>query len=214
MPLERVDRVPDAAEVAARLATLADGSAAPGSVEGLMADVDALLVGQQDRVYAMCMRFVGNPEHAAELAQDVMLRAYQKLPGFRGDSRFSTWILSITRYECLNALRKRGDHLTDDGVIEPTDPQRSVLSSLRTREREELLRGAARAVLDPIEQEAVTLRYTEHLPLDEITRTLGLTDASGARGLLQRCKRKLQRELRRRLAELGHGSSFIRGSIE
>ena len=179
-----------------------------------MADVDALLTAQQDRVYAMCMRFVGNPESAAELAQDVMLRAYQKLPGFRGDSRFSTWILSITRYECLNALRKRSDHLTDDGIIEPTDPHRSVLSALRIREREELLRSAAEAALDPLEQEAVSLRYTEHMPLDEITRMLGLTDASGARGLLQRCKRKLQRELRRRLAELGHGSSFVRGSVD
>ena len=63
-------------------------------------------------------------------------------------------------------------------------------------------------------QEAVALRYVEHLPVDEITSLLGLTDKSGARGVLQRCKRKLKRELSRRLAELGHGTSFVRGSLD
>ena len=57
-------------------------------------------------------------------------------------------------------------------------------------------------------------RYVEHLPVDEITSLLGLTDKSGARGVLQRCKRKLKRELSRRLAELGHGTSFVRGSLD
>jgi RNA polymerase sigma-70 factor (ECF subfamily) len=180
----------------------------------LMAQVDALFVAHQDRVYALCLRFARQPELAAELAQDVLLRAYQKLPEFRGESKFSTWLLSIARYECLNAVRRKRDLLTEDGVLEAGDPSRSALDALRAREREELLRAAAEAVLDPIEQEAVSLRYTEHLPLEAITEILGLDSASGARGLLQRCKRKLHRELVRRLAELGHGSSFVRGSRE
>lgn len=58
------------------------------------------------------------------------------------------------------------------------------------------------------------LRYVEEVGLDEITLLLGLTEASGARGVLQRCKRKLARELGRRLQELGQGPSLVLGSVE
>jgi DNA-directed RNA polymerase specialized sigma24 family protein len=46
--------------------------------------------------------------------------------------------------------------------------------------------------LKPTEHEAVVLRYFECLPVDEITQVLGITQASGARGVLQSAKRKLR----------------------
>ena len=104
--------------------------------------------------------------------------------------------------------------LTEDGVIVATDPSGTALAALRRTEREELLRASAVAVLDATEQEAVHLRYVDNVPLERITALLGITAASGARGVLQRCKRKLEVELRRRLHEMGHGSSFARESIE
>ncbi|MBW2257039.1 MAG: sigma-70 family RNA polymerase sigma factor [Deltaproteobacteria bacterium] len=205
---------PDAVVVAQRLAHAAESGIGADELASLMTDVDALFAAHQDLVYAACLRFVGNAEKAMELAQDTLLTAYQKLPGFRGDARFRTWLLKIARYRCMNAMRKHGELLAQDGVIEPTDPASSVLTALRRREREELIRKAAAAVLDAVEQEVVHLRYTEHLPLDRITELLRLTTASGARGVLQRSKRKLQHEVRRRLAEMGHGTSFIRGTLE
>lgn len=197
----------DAAALATRLAR-----AEVYEVE-LVQQVDALLAAHQDLVYATCLRFVGNPEQAADVAQETMIRAYQKLASFRGESRFSTWLVAIARFECLNALRKGRDLLVEDGVIEATDPARSALGALRGQERDELLRDAAAEVLDPLEQEAIHLRYTEHLPLEQIASTLGLDPADGARVLLQRSKRKLRVELRRRLEVLGHGSSFVRESV-
>ena len=71
----------------------------------------------------------------------------------------------------------------------------------------------ATATLSPLEQEAVHLRYVEGLPQDRITEILGITQASGARGVLQTCRRALTRELRSALAELGHGTSFFRESL-
>ncbi len=181
--------------------------------KALVPEVDALFAAHQDTVYAACLRFVGEAELAAELAQETMLKAWQKLPTFRGECRFSTWLFAIARFECLNARRKRGELLVEDGVVDPTDEAGSVLSSLRASEREQLLRDAAAAALDPLEQEAIHLRYVELLPLETITAALDLRDASGARGLLQRCKRKLSGELRARLAAMGHGSSFVRQSV-
>ena len=179
----------------------------------LVDKLDGLFAAQLPRIYRLCLRMVGDPERAQELAQDAMLTAYRSLPGYRGDSTFSTWLYGIARNLCLNSIRRRGELLSADGVIEVGDPGRSALSELRLHEREALLTAASQAVLDPLEQEAVYLRYVEGMPQDRITEVLGIEDKSGARGILQRCRRKLQREIRARLALLGHGSSFIRGTM-
>ena len=100
--------------------------------------------------------------------------------------------------------------LVDDGVLDAEDPASSVMASLRRHEREELMRAASVAVLTEQEQEAVHLRYVEGMSQQRITEVLRLDAKTGARGLLQRCRRKLERELRRRLELMGHGSSFIR----
>jgi len=180
---------------------------------GLIDQLDGLFAAQQPRIYRLCLRMVRDPARAEELAQDAMLTAYQSLPRYRGDSTFSTWLYGIARNLCLNAIRRRGELLSEDGVVEVDDPGRGALSQLRQHEREALLTAASQAVLDPLEQEAVYLRYVEGMPQETITEVLGIEDKSGARGLLQRCRRKLQRELRSRLALLGHGSSFIRGTM-
>ena len=205
---------PEAADLARRVSYASQSGAAADELGALMREVDALFAGHQDKVYAYCLRFVGRKELAMDLAQDTLLRAYEKFPTFRGEARFSTWLLKIARYNCLNAIRKRRDTLTEDGLVVATDPKASTLTQLRRREREELLREAAVAVLDPVEQEAVWLRYVEHASIEQITATLDIQQKSGARGILQRCKRKLQREIRRRLDELGHGTSFVRGTLE
>lgn len=183
-----------------------------GEVREATAALDDLFAANHRRVYALCLRLTGNPERARELAQDAVLAAWEQLPGFRGDASFSTWLLRIAKYKCFHALRHREELLSEDGVIEQADPAATVLVRLRRKEKERLLREASVAVLDPQEQEAVYLRYTERLPIARIDALLHLETASGARGLLQRCRQKLGRELRRRLAEMGQGSSFMRGT--
>lgn len=204
---------PDALQLARELASLPPDAPA-SAVRDVVQRMDRLFAEHQDLVYATCLKFMGRPELARDLAQDTMLRAYQKLPTFRGDARFSTWLVAIARYECLNALRKREDHLTADGVVEAGDPAASVLSSLRRGEREAVLLDVASDVLDAEEQQVVWLRYGENLPLSRIDQLVPDQGASGARGVLQRCKRKLSKALRARLAEIGHGSSFFRGSLD
>ena len=176
-------------------------------------ELDELFHAHQDRIYGLCYRMVGDPERAAELAQDAMLIAWSKIEEFEGRARFGTWLYAIARNVCCNAIRRRGELLSDDGVIEPGDPSLGVLARMRKKEREALITAATRA-LEPIEQEAIHLRYVEGIPQDRISVILGLESASGARGLLQRCRRRLNRELRARLAEMGHGSSFVRGTIQ
>ncbi len=208
--------LPDALELARALARVTPETP-PGEQATLLADLDRLFAAHQDLVYATCLRYVGSPERARDLAQDTLLKAYRKLPSFRGEAQFGTWLVAIARYECLNALRKHGDQLTEDGIVESTDATASVLASLRRQEREQLLLDAASAVLDPEEQQTVWLRYGEGLPLGRIDALLdpdGSRGSSGTRGVLQRCKRKLRKELHRRLEALGHGSSLFRESLD
>ena len=206
--LRKRDVVSDA-ELAliARCQRVIDGTLPPDPT--MARKLDALFADHQDRVYAVCLRIVGNQEKARELSQDTFLTAYEKLPSFRGDCKFSVWLYGIARFLCFNAVRRRGELLVEDEVLKKSDPRTSALTQLRQRERE-LLLARAMLILDPEEQEAVHLRYVELMPQERISELLAISSASGARGLLQRCRRKLRRELYRRLEEMGHGSSFVR----
>ena len=59
------------------------------------------------RVYALCFRLAGEATLAEELTQDAFVRAWQKLPSFRGDSAFSTWLHPLTVNVALSERRSR-----------------------------------------------------------------------------------------------------------
>jgi len=55
------------------------------------------------KVARWCLSVTGDRESAADLAQENLRKAYQNLSYFKGQSKFSTWLYSITRNHCLNA---------------------------------------------------------------------------------------------------------------
>ena len=70
------------------------------------------------RVHAVCFRLAGDAALAEELTQDVFVRAWQKLPSFRGDSAFSTWLHPLTINVALSERRSRRRRLAR---VMPTD---------------------------------------------------------------------------------------------
>lgn len=60
------------------------------------------------RIYALCLRLARNPVHAEELVQDTFVRAWEKLPGFRGESAFGTWLFRIAVNIALADRRATG----------------------------------------------------------------------------------------------------------
>jgi len=152
-----------------------------------------------ERVYAWCRRVVRDHDRALDLAQDALLLAHRALPSFEGRCRFSSWLFAIARNRCLRELKRERrwqEVFLDTGMTEGTgeDPEKELES------REELDRAlvAVESCLDPNERLALQLRCEEGLPVEEITLMLGLTNASGARGLLQTARRKLRTALRER----------------
>jgi RNA polymerase sigma-70 factor, ECF subfamily len=59
-------------------------------------------------IYALCMRMAGRAALAEELTQDVFVRAWEKLPSFRGESAFSTWLTRLAVNVVLGDRRQRG----------------------------------------------------------------------------------------------------------
>lgn len=67
----------------------------------------ALMERHQRRVYTVAYRMLGRREEAADATQEVFLTCLRKLPGFRAESAFSTWLHRVTVNVCHDALRRR-----------------------------------------------------------------------------------------------------------
>lgn len=72
------------------------------------------------RVYALCLRMVGNPADAEDLAQEAFLQLFRKIETFRGESAFSTWLHRMTVNVVLMRLRKKS--LPTASLEETTEP--------------------------------------------------------------------------------------------
>ena len=68
---------------------------------------ESVLATYQDRVYRLCYAMLGDRAAAEETAQEVFLRIWKALAGYRGEAALSTWIYAITRNTCLTALKAR-----------------------------------------------------------------------------------------------------------
>ena len=158
----------------------------------------ARLLGRyQKAVYLWCYRYAREHERALDMSQEVLLRAWQALDSFTGRSKFSSWLFVITRNYCLNQAQRV--RLLEEGETDLDafpGPDYSPSRQLEEREEEERIYDLIRSTLEPDEQRAIWLRYFERIPVDEITSVLGIESASGARGLLQKARRKLRAALK------------------
>ena len=67
----------------------------------------AQLVGlHENKVYSLALRMCGNPEDAADAAQEAFLSAWRALPSFRGEAGFSTWLYRLTANASIDLLRR------------------------------------------------------------------------------------------------------------
>ena len=174
------------------LGLLARAVAEPESPAGRRA-ASALLGRYRERVYLWCLRYTHDHEQALDMAQEVLISAYRNLDSFGGRSQFGSWIFSIARNRCLSEVR-RPSLLFDEGS-DPDDRASGLAAPdqvLEDRLAEEELLELIQLRLDPVEQQALWLRCFEKMPVDEITKVLAITEVSGARGILQRARRKLK----------------------
>ncbi|HYQ87413.1 MAG TPA: RNA polymerase sigma factor [Bacteroidota bacterium] len=123
------------------------------------------------RVYALCLRMVGDAGRSEELAQDAFVRAWEMLGNYRGDSAFSTWLHRLTVNVVLVALRserRRTSHeKTDD--FEMLDAPENTPSHGTRLDLEDAI-----ASLPPGARAIFTLHDIEGFKHDEIAEQMGL----------------------------------------
>jgi len=89
------------------LDALDDRALVAACVGGRLDAFDLIVDRHKRSVYQVCYRFVGRHEDAADLSQEVFLRAYRGLKRFRGDASLSTWLYRIGVNVCLNKVSVR-----------------------------------------------------------------------------------------------------------
>ncbi len=121
-------------------------------------------------------------EEAADAAQEALREAFESIAAFRGQSKFSSWLIGIALNFCRRWHRKRGAKSaarTGDvpDRIDSRNPDRSVFSALVRKEDAERVALALDA-LAPSFREAFVLKYVEDLDYKEIGRLTGVSEGT------------------------------------
>lgn len=156
-------------------------------------------------VYVMLYTLLRNETDAEDVAQETFIKIYRNLASFRGDAKFSTWVLSIARNEGLAWLRRRSSRpeepiqpVLDDssGDFTPallTDWREVPTEALERKELRECLRHAI-LQLPPIYRDVVQLRDVDELDVHESAQVLGITEGA-VKVRLHRARAMLQKQL-------------------
>ncbi len=154
----------------------------------------------QDRVYQVVQRIVSNPDDARDIAQEVFIKAFQKVSTFRGDAQVFTWLYRIAVNLSLNHLRKKRLYtifrMTDDHHAVP-DSDPTPARSLEQEELRILVRSAVNRL--PEKQKAVfILRYYEELSYEEIAGILK-TSLGGLKANYHHATKKIEAYVKSRM---------------
>ena len=164
-----------------------------------------LIEPYEKMVYVTIFAMVKNEADAEDGAQETMISAFRHLASFRGESKFSTWLVTIAMNEGRKRLRKAKAAPTDsieeeqeahEGDYTPevlTDWREVPLEALEKKEMREMIRGAV-SELPPIYREVLVLRDLEERNQEETAAALGI-GINLVKVRLHRARMMLQKKL-------------------
>lgn len=128
------------------------------------------------KVVDKCHSFLKNRDKAEDFANDILSKAYEKLPGFKGNSRFSSWLYSITYNYSIDYLRQKKKlhypNWNSENEI-PDIPDESE-ADLEQMSYENLLRILE--MIHPEEKALLLMKYQDNLPGKQIAQTLRISE--------------------------------------
>jgi len=147
------------------------------------------------RVYVTALALARNEADAQDVAQEAILKAFANLRQFRGEARFSTWLIQITVNEARMRQRKQHADLfepivelkDEEGAYTPRDfaDWREIPSEALERSEIRVLLTKALASLAQKYREVFLLRDVEHMSIEETAQLLGIPIASVKTRLLR-----------------------------
>jgi RNA polymerase sigma-70 factor (ECF subfamily) len=141
----------------------------------------------RERIYSLAFTYLGNPDEAEDVTQEVFVRAYRAMGSFKGQSQFFTWLYRIALNCCKDWVKQahyvrcdRRDDLWWSGCPEGSSlfgRVSKVEQSVERREARALLEQAL-AKLSPEFREALVLREVDGLSYREIGQVLGCSEGT------------------------------------
>lgn len=149
--------------------------------KGEMAAFESLVTAYERRVYSLALRSTGSEADAADITQEVFLRAYRSLDTFRGESGFSTWLYRITVNLCVDLARKNNPagSLDDEQALEAPEtrgayqPETALANSELRRELD-----AALSLVSEEHRKIVILRDVAGMSYADIAAALELEEGT------------------------------------
>jgi RNA polymerase sigma-70 factor (ECF subfamily) len=155
-------------------------------------------------VHVMALSYMKSEADAEDVAQEALIRAFRKLESFRAESKFSTWLISITINEARTRLRRQAlvrmeplDQLPDED--KGTSPAllrdwREIPSEAVEREEVRVLIQRAVEQLPEIYRQVFLLRDVEELTISETAEALNIS-IPNVKVRLHRARMMLQKQL-------------------
>ena len=166
------------------------------------------LVFRYDRqILSLALHYVNNPDDARDVYQEVFMRVFRALKGFRGESKFSTWLHKIATNVCLThrVRSRRHKHESIDQGFETEDGETLTLADKlahpsttdRGAQDSEISQHVEQAMqrLSPQQRMVFTLRHYEGYKLKEIAEIMECAEGTVKKHLFlanERLREQLQ----------------------
>lgn len=145
--------------------------------------LNILIKKYQDRVFRYTYSNLGNYDDALEATQDIFVSVFRSIGNFRGESKFSTWLYSITSNYCKNFRRKRGKvslvsiFKGDDNQLQemPIEDERENLEKKFELSNDMEIAAEELSKMPQGYKEIIFLREIEGYSYEEISEALSLS---------------------------------------
>jgi RNA polymerase sigma-70 factor (ECF subfamily) len=129
-----------------------------------------------EKVRDKCHSFVKNRALAEELAENIFIRAFQKLPSFKQLSSFSTWLYSITYNHCIDYLREKKklhypDWNRENEMPEIIDETEENIQDINYDNLRIILE-----LVHPEEKALLLMKYQDELSMKQISAALRISE--------------------------------------
>ncbi len=166
-------------------------------LKGDMGAFGVLVERYEHMVFTLAMRMVKNREEAEEIAQDTFLKVYKGLEGFKGGSKFSTWVYKIAYYRSLDYIKKLRKHpetsLIEGYLEHDMEVDDHFVDRLEKNEKKIVIKDALKK-LSGDDGIVLTLHYFEELSLNEIAVIMNIS-VNNVKVKLFRARKRLKQVL-------------------
>ena len=149
----------------------------------------------QNNVYGLCLRLMKNEQDALDASQDAFIKAYETLPDFRGQSRFSVWLYRIAYNLCIDRLRSASKRKVSSLTYDDEDSAEAQIPDTRYDPESEYAKKELRASLTEAiaslseeHRQVLLMREYSGMSYEDIAVSLGISEGT-VKSRLSRARR-------------------------